>query len=139
MARSTIAAMPFPVEEQYIREAERRLGVRLPEAYRANLIGSNGGALSTTSDQWTLYPVRDASDRKRLKRTCNDIVLETDNARKWRGFPAAAVAIGANGTGDQLVFLPEPADTAVLGPALFWWDHETGDTHRIAEHVATVL
>lgn len=131
--------MPFPVDERYIAEAEQKLGVRLPEAYRAKLERENGGELPTPPDAWRLYPVRDASDRKRLKRTCNDMVLETHRAREWTGFPPTAVTIGSNGGGDQLVFLPGPEQPAVLGPALYWWDHETGNLNQIVEDVATML
>ena len=131
--------MPFPVKEGDVSEAEEKLGVRLPKAYRAKLMRENGGELSTPPDHWHLYPVRDASDRKRLKRTFNDIHLETTRAREWNGFPQTGVAIGANGGGDQLVFLPDPADPMVLDAALYWWDHETGVTNRIAEDVATLL
>lgn len=131
--------MAFSVDERYIAEAEDRLGVRLPEAYRAKLMRENGGALSTPPDHWDLYPVRDSSDRKRLKRTCNDIVLETTKARAWEGFPPRAVAIGTNSGGDQLVFLPESSGSETLRPMLCWWDHETSAVHRIADDIASLL
>ena len=79
------------------------------------------------------WPLRDT------RRTRNDIVLETRNARAWRGFPPDAVAIGANGTGDQLVLFPDSTLHAVLGRQLFWWDHETGKTTLIEQDVAGLL
>ncbi len=124
--------MPFPVEETYVEQAESKLGKRLPGAYRARLMTENGGYLEAPPCGWYLYPVLDTSSRKRLKRTCNDIVLETENSKKWLGFPQEAVAIGDNGGGDKLIFMPRPEDPATVQPVLFWWDHETGQIREIA-------
>lgn len=131
--------MPFPVEERYICDAEAKLGLRLPDAYRLKLMRQNGGQLSAPPDTWELYPVRDASDRNRLKRTWNDLVLETRNARAWPGFPSDAIPIGTNGSGDLLVFLRSPDVPGVLTPTLYWWDHETGAVHEIVQNVDDVL
>jgi hypothetical protein len=49
----------YPVDDCYITDAEEKLGIRLPEAYRAKLMRENGGELSTAPDQWNLYPVRE--------------------------------------------------------------------------------
>ncbi len=105
--------MPFPVAEQFIVETERKLGVSLPDAFRARMSRSNGGELSTDDDDWQLYPFFDTSDRRRLSRTSNDIVRETTSAREWRGFPPGAIAIAANGSGDHLVFIPVPGSTTL--------------------------
>src|SRR6476659_6329517 len=98
--------MPFPIAEQFIVSTERKLGVSFPPGFRARMSRINGGVLFTDEDDWQLYPFFDTSDRKRLSRTCNDIVRETITAREWRGFPPKAIAIAANGLGDYLVFLP---------------------------------
>lgn len=92
-------------------------------------------AISTPPDARRLYPIFDDSDRRRLKQTCNDIVYETTAARTWRAFPESAVAIGSNGCGDQLIFLAKPGEDR-LGDQVFWWDHETGETHRVAADFA---
>jgi hypothetical protein len=118
--------MPFPVAEEFIVETERKLGVTFPEAFRSRMSRNNGGEFSTADDDWELYPFFDTSDRKRLSRTSNHIVRETTAAREWRGFPPEAVAIGANGFGDQLVFLPG-LGTTTLQPQPFIWLHETGE------------
>lgn len=89
--------MPFPVEEQYIIQTERKLSVTFPDSFRKKMMRENGGEILTEVDDWQLYPFLDASDRKRLTRTANDIVRETEQAREWRDFPEAAVAIGENG------------------------------------------
>jgi hypothetical protein len=118
--------MPFPVDKKFIIETEAKLGMQFPQAYRVRMLRDNGGELSINGDGWQLHPFFDTSDRKRIARTCNDITRETKEAREWRGFPANAVAIGTNGTGDRLVFLPEP-DSSILQDHPFIWLHETGE------------
>ena len=123
--------MPFPVNEKYILQTEQKLGTRFPASFREKMMQDNGGDVETPPDSWQLYPFFDTSDKKRLKRTCNDIVRETSNAREWDNFPQDGVAIGSNGGGDQLVFLASD-DPGVLQDAVFWWDHETGAVHKVA-------
>lgn len=94
---------------------------------------SNGGALEIDDEEWVLHPVRDDSDRKRLARSSNDVVTETLAARQWKGFPDSAVAIGMNGSGDVLVLLADGAKQ--FGEAVFIWEHETGDTRKIASNL----
>ena len=98
--------MPFPVDEKYIQMAEKKLGVTFPHIFRNKMMKDNGGAVETPPDAWQLYPFLDSSDKKRLKRTCNDIVRGTTSAKGWPSFPDAAVVIGSNGGGDQLILMP---------------------------------
>ena len=127
--------MPFPVDEKYILQTEQKLGTRFPASFREKMMQDNGGEVETPPDSWELYPFLDVSDKKRLKRTCNDIVRKTVGAKEWDNFPQGAVAIGANGGGDQLVFLASD-DSAVLQDAVFWWDHETGAVYKVADDFA---
>jgi hypothetical protein len=124
--------MPFPTEERFIVETEKKLGVTLPPKYVKKMLKKNGGEVQTPSDAWVLYPILDTSDKKRLQRTCNDVVRETQSAREWSAFPAGAVAIGSNGCGDQLVLLRDKNSPVVLSDEMFWWDHETGTLHSVA-------
>lgn len=124
--------MPFPVDIKYVKEAERKLGVRFPAAFVVRMVKNNGGELSTPTGCWHLHPFLDTSVRKRLRRTCNDIVLETKKAREWPDFPPDVVAIGANGTGDQLVLGLRSDDPSILGP-VYWWDHETGELIAVCD------
>lgn len=112
------ADMAFPVSEDKIEAAEAALERPLPALLRAHLKNQNGGDIVAADDDWILHPVRDGSDRKRLARTANDIVSETKRARGYLGFPSGGIAIASNGTGDQLVLLPQ-------SDAIFHWDHET--------------
>lgn len=127
--------MPFPVDIKFVNEAERKLGVRFPPWYVNRMIASNGGELATPPDAWQLYPIFDTSNKKRLKRTCNDVVRETESARTWTGFPSNAVAIGSNGCGDQLVLIRQADAPDLLAQEIYWWDHETGDLHKIADDI----
>jgi len=130
--------MPFATEDQFIDAAEAKLGVRLPKALRARLRNTNGGEVEIKDDVWQLYPVFDTSDRKRTTRTANDIVRETTVAREWRGFPPAAVAIAANGSGDLLVLLPSAQDPSILDERIYVWDHETTKLHVVAGNLEQV-
>jgi hypothetical protein len=125
--------MPFATEERFIDAAEAKLGVRLPTALRARLLSANGGEVELDDDVWRLHPVFDTSDRKRNTRTANDIVRETASAREWRGFPATAVAIAGNGSGDFLVLLPSVEDPSTLDERIYVWNHETTKVELVAE------
>jgi len=129
--------MPFPTEAQYIDTAETALGVKLPAQFRAYLIASNGGEVEIEDDTWEIHPVLDAADRKRVARSANHVVRETTVARDWPGFPSGAIAIGINGTGDRLVFLPAAHDPTALDERVFQWDHETCEVLPVAENFST--
>ena len=124
--------MPFAVARPYIERAETQLGRRLPPDYGGRLSAVNGGEVAVAGDSWRLFPVFDDSDRKRIARTCNHIVHETQNARLWANFPPDALAIGSNDSGDLLVLMPE-GDT--FSDVVHWWDHETGILHRAAQSI----
>ena len=98
--------MAFPVDRRFIERAEQQLGRALPETFVQRLLGDNGGEVEAAGETWQLHPVFDDSDRKRMGRTANHLVRETAVVRGWSGFPAEAIAIGANGSGDRLVLMP---------------------------------
>ena len=133
------ACMPFPVDPKYIQGAEAKLATTFPSMFRGKMLRDNGGSVDAADDTWELYPFFDSSDKKRIARTCNDIVRETTKMRDWPGFPSGAVAIGSNGTADQLILMPRNGATNELGPAVFWWDHETGEVHQVAEDFTDLL
>ena len=125
--------MPFPVDIKYVSQTEQKLGIKFPPSYVVKMARLNGGSVETSSDAWDLCPIFDTSDKKRLQRTCNDIVRETKSAQNWPDFPIGAVAIASNGTGDQLVFIPQAGTPELLDHAVYWWDHETGELEKVAE------
>ena len=71
--------MPFELAEPFILAAEQQLGSKLPEAYRSAMLRENGGEFETEEDTWQQYPIADTSDRKRLSRTANHIIKETES------------------------------------------------------------
>jgi hypothetical protein len=127
------ASMPFDLQESFVVAAEQALGASLPSSYRQAMLRSNGGELEVDGDAWFQYPIADTSDRKRLSRTANHIILETRNCGAGPQFPEGALAIAGNGSGDHLVFLRQGG---VFGPAVFAWSHETGEVREIASDFA---
>lgn len=130
--------MPFPIDVQFVKRAEAKLGRKLPLDYVVKMCRENGGDVFAGPDSWFLFPVFDDSDKKRLKRTCNDIIRETASAQDWPGFPANALAIGSNGGEDILVLLPEPNGDR-FAEAVYWWDHETGEVDQVAASFEELL
>jgi hypothetical protein len=125
-------AMAFPLDIQFVKRAEAKLGRKLPLGYVVKMCRENGGQVLTGTDSWELYPIFDDSDKRRLKRTCNDIIRETASACKRPDFPPKALAIGHNGGGDELVLLPDQAKDR-YADAVYWWDHETGELNKVAD------
>lgn len=93
----------------------------------------NGGEVTLGDEAWFLYPVFDDTDKKRLKRTYQDVVHETTETRGWPGFPEGGVAIAGNGGGD----LPNDGGDA-LREAVFVFDHETTELTVVAEGLPVV-
>lgn len=122
--------MPFDLAESFIAATERELGAELPASYKAAMALSNGGEVEVAHDAWQLHPIADTSDRKRLARTANHIIRETASLKAWPNFPANAVAIAANGSGDHLVLIHEGG---VFSSLVFRWSHETGTIQKVAE------
>ena len=85
--------MPFPIDLKYIRGSEKELGVQFPQKYVRKMTVENGGEIITEEDVWQLIPFFDKTDNKRISRTCNHIILETEKAREWNGFPKNGIAI----------------------------------------------
>lgn len=129
--------MPFPVATRHIAAAESKLGWSFPAAYRLRMMASNGGELEIAGEPWFLHPVLDDSDAEHLRRSWDDVVRQTQIARAWRDFPAAAVSIADNGCGDRLILLPGAGRDS--RPALARWDHESGTVELIAGGVEAVF
>jgi len=125
--------MPFDLAERFIKAAEVKLGATLPYIYRRAMMASNGGEVCAYNDVWNLHPILDTSDRKRLSRSCNDILRETGVMRDWPGWPENAVAIADNGTGDKLLFLRKDQ---VYQPEVYVWLHDSGELIEVARSFA---
>jgi len=131
--------MPFPVDAKWITQTDVKLGVRFPASFVTAMSKMNGGSVWTGINDFALFPFLDASDRKRIQRTCGSIDRETNTARKdWYGFPPDAVAIGANGGGDFLILIPMPDHPETLRHTVYWWDHETGEVEPVADDFSDI-
>jgi SMI1 / KNR4 family (SUKH-1) len=121
--------VPFKLDERFIIAAEQMLAASLPNAYRQAMMTSNGGQVIAHDDVWELHPILDTSDRRRLKRSCNDILHETAFMRDWPSWPENALAIGSNGGGDRLVLLKV---NRWYEPTIYVWLHDTSELVPIA-------
>jgi SMI1 / KNR4 family (SUKH-1) len=127
--------MAFPIDIKYIIETEQELGLAFPDNFKSKMTQVNGGELMTEDDDWQLFPFFDKSDNKRISRTCNHIILETNQAKQWENFPVNGIAIGSNGCGDLLLLLPTKEVNRKLSDEIFIWFHETGETEKIANSI----
>lgn len=127
--------MAFPVDEQYIIETEKKLGLKFPKTFKDKMKIENGGELETADHSWTIHPFFDKTDIKRIKRTTNNIILETKHAREWDNFPKNGIAIGDNGTGDKLILLPSDIDPTILSEKIYFWSHETDEITKVADDI----
>jgi hypothetical protein len=131
--------MAFPTARRFIERAEEKLGHRLPEALARRLLDQNGETVEIGDVVWWLHPVADDSNPKRFKRSWDDIVRQTERARRWRGFPPTAVSIADDQSGNRLILLPDGADASRLGQHVYDWDHETGGATRVATDIADLF
>ena len=128
--------MAFDLKAEFVDAAEHGLGLPLPASYRQAMQRSNGGEIEVGDDVWWLHPIADPSDRKRLARSANPVLKETAGCQDWPRFPAGALAIASNGSGDQLVLL---RGASAFEPAVYEWSHETGELCQVAEDFAQLV
>lgn len=131
--------MPFPIDMKYIVESEQELGLEFPDCFKAKMTQENGGELLTEGDDWQQFPFFDKSDKKRISRTCNHIILETKQARIWDNFPKNGVPIASNGFGDHLILLPFDDNPQKLRPEIYLWEHETGNIQEVAKSIQVLI
>jgi hypothetical protein len=131
--------MAFPVDEQFITETEKELGLQFPPTFKDKMKIENGGEIETDDDSWTIHPFFDKSDIKRIKRTTNNIILETKKSREWDNFPPTAIAIGDNGLGDKLILLPSGNNPTQLSDKIYFWSHETSEFTEIADDINELI
>ena len=127
--------MPFDLSEEQLQATEAEIGTQFPESYRQQMMRSNGGEVDAASDHWNLIPLRDTSDRKRLSRTANHVLVATKSLSGFPTWNENAVAIAENGTGDALVMIREGDQ---IKPQVFCWCHEDGAVELIAEDFSSL-
>lgn len=127
--------MPFDLSEEQLKATESEIGATFPESYRRQMMRSNGGEVNAVSDYWSLIPLRDTSDRKRLSRTANHLLVETKSFSGFPSWPENAYAVAENGTGDALVMF---RDGAQIKPQVFCWHHEDGALELVTEDFSSL-
>jgi SMI1 / KNR4 family (SUKH-1) len=135
---SDSAVMPFPITATEIAKTEAKTGFTFPLGLKSRFSKDNGGEIEVGGDCWQLIPFLDTSDRKRLARTCNDIVRETTRMRDWERFPVDAFVVAQNGAGDYIIILPDAEGSKELGETLYFWDHETREFESVADSLDTL-
>ena len=93
------------------------------------MLRANGGELEVNGDVWQQHPIADTSDRKRLSRTANHVIMETQSLQSFPGFPANTLSIASNGAGDSLLFLRRGT---MFEPTVYVWSHETRLLSKVA-------
>ena len=116
--------MPFPLDKAFVDACEVKLGAKLPVEYVQAMCSCNGGERIIEGEDWFLHPIADTSDRKRLARTCNDIIRETAFWSDWPGAPDGAITIANDGCGNHLILF---RNGDAFDSTIYRWDHETGD------------
>ena len=85
--------MPFDLSEDQLIATEKELAATFPKSYRSKMKRANGGSVEAADDVWELIPIRDVSDRKRLSRTTNHVLLETASFSEWGSWPENATYV----------------------------------------------
>lgn len=129
--------MPFNISEEQVAATEVALGRKLPPIYRGIMMRNNGGTACDDEDQWDIHPIKDTTDRKRISRTCNHIIVETKAAQEWQGFPKDALAIGGNGFGDVMILLPSSSELSTFADTIYAFWHETGEVKTLADNLSS--
>ncbi|MGV8881408.1 MAG: CbrC family protein [Rhodoglobus sp.] len=120
-----------------IERIEEYLGSRLPPYLRDRLAAENGFGIDdsagVTGERWTILPVLDRSDRKRMTATAYDMMHASTQARTidrvstpgfgepkpGHPFPASAVVIGHGHSREvRLALMANPDDSSVFGTEL---------------------
>lgn len=125
--------MPFPLDIRFVRDTEQKLGRRFPLSFVSRMLQSNGGTVSVQGETWFLFPFFDTTDKKRIARTCNDIIRETRSNQDRPGFPANAVAIAENGGGAFLLLLPDDAASDRFGDTIYFWERGSDVVSPVAD------
>jgi SMI1 / KNR4 family (SUKH-1) len=124
--------MPFPTDEEHICDLEESLGANLPDCYRNFIKTDNGGSIELAADDWELHPIRDTTDRKRISRTANHVLVENKSYSEWTQQVGNTLSIAVNGAGDRLILQKEGNKYL---PAVYLWSHETGEVSKIANSI----
>ncbi len=116
---------PPPAPQSAFSALEDKLQAPLPPVLKGRYAASNGGSFGDPRNrdrEWQLHPVFDASDRKQMKRTAEDIAHYTRHALQDQRFPRNGISIAHNfSLHEQLLVLRDEA-SGVIGEEIFLFD-----------------
>jgi len=118
--------MAFDLHEKFIVAAEKTLNCKLPSSYRWSMQENNGGTIEADDGFWDLFTIADNSDKKRLSRSCNNIITEMKRSSLRANFPKNVLAIASDGTGDLMILKKDPSGDCYFDNVYIWF-HETGE------------
>jgi len=121
-----------------IELAEATLRATLPESFRRFLLEQEPRELEILGLVWDLNPVFETNVGDFSRHRGSAIVAETMDARAWDGFPAGAIAVGSDGCGNYLVFLPNELQAGLKDELYIWW-HEGPELEFVAGDFSEVL
>jgi hypothetical protein len=121
--------MAIPTTPEMIRATEMELRAQFPESYRSYILECNGGEIENDDDCWEMASIRDTTDKRTIKKTAYSVFECTKSAMDWQYFPRNGIALGDNGFGD-VMFMHK--SNGVIGPELFMYLHETGESVKLA-------
>jgi len=125
--------MGFNLEKKFIIETEKQLNYVFSDSYAKKMTNNNGGELTIENEGWFLFPIFDNSDKKRLKRTFNDIIRETKFFHsQYEGFNEY-ITFAYNGSGDYLLFNKN------IKKEIFIFFHESEEIKKIANDFNELL
>lgn len=127
--------MAFNLPIDQLEETEEEIEARFPDHCRTSMLDKNGGTIELNEDQWEIIPIRDTTDRKRISRTCNNVISETELFSEWGNWHDNAYAIAHNGAGDVLVLLRTGSK---FEHGIYVWTHEDGTLQLIQNYLSTL-
>ncbi len=111
-----------PASMEQIREAERSIGCRFPQELVDLLLECNG-------DRWLLFSVDEITG---TVTSCREAPVEDYPDMDKHLF------FGGNGCGDYYCYDILPDGTAD-STAIYLWEHETNETHKVASDMAELI
>uniref|UniRef100_UPI000DA1669D CbrC family protein n=1 Tax=unclassified Variovorax TaxID=663243 RepID=UPI000DA1669D len=121
---------PPPAPDSACHALEEKLGAVLPPVLRACYAAANGGTFGDPrrrDAEWQLHPVFDASDRKQMKRTGEDIAHWTKLALKDTRFPRNGLSIAHDHTPMRQLLVLRDEATGAVAEQVFVFDAHTGE------------
>jgi len=125
--------MGFNLDNLSIAKTEQLLDFEFSSSYKERMSYNNGGEITIQNEGWFLLPIFDNSDKKRLKRTFNDIIKETRLFHSEYSNFHSYIPFAYNGTGDYLVFNKNSKTK------IFIFFHEYKKIKKIAEDFTELL